>query len=196
MRYIITALILTFLLLPHTAISDIYYWIDDQGVQNYAARVESIPEAYRSKAQILLLTPAPPAPSEVTPSPPSKTPTTIPFSPGSPVFVNARINGSGPFRLILDTGADRTMISPSVLSRTGLTAANVPPVILKGVTGSGYAGSVWVNSIDVGETKVGPLLIVVYESDLKGADGLLGRDFLAKLNVTIDAKVGIVTLLP
>jgi len=55
---------------------------------------------------------------------------------------------------------------------------------------------VWVNSVEVEEARVGPLLIIVHEADLKGADGLLGRDFLAHFNVTIDAKERIVTLAP
>ncbi len=54
----------------------------------------------------------------------------------------------------------------------------------------------WVDFIEVGETRVGPLFIVVYAADLKGADGLLGRDFLSHLNLTIDSKERLVTLTP
>jgi hypothetical protein len=50
--------------------------------------------------------------------------------------------------------------------------------------------------VEVEEAKVGPLLIIVHEANLKGADGLLGRDFLANFNVTIDSKECVVTLAP
>jgi hypothetical protein len=183
-------------LFPEVGLSDIYYWVDDKGIQNYTARLESVPEEYRSKAQQLPLLSTPPAPPELKPSPPTKGPTRIPFSPGSPVLVNAKINGLGPITLILDTGAERTIISPSVLSRVVLSTENALPVTLKGVTGMGYGDGVWVDFIEVGETKVGPLLIVVYATDLKGADGLLGRDFLSHHNVIIDPKEKIVTLTP
>lgn len=173
-----------------------YYWIDDQRIQNYSARIENIPKEYRSKAQLLSLPPAPPAPPDLKPSPPIKGPTRIPFSPGSPVLVQAKINGLGPFTLILDTGAERTMISPSVLSRLGLATENEPPIILRGVTGAGFANRVWIDFIEIGETRVGPLLIAVYPLDLKGAQGLLGRDFLSNLNLTIDSKEKVVTLTP
>ena len=196
MRHWMIVLILICLLFPEAGVSDIYYWIDDQGIQNYTARIESVPEVYRSKVQQLSLPPAPPAPPELKPSPPTKGPIRIPFSPGSPVLVNARINGIGPITLIFDTGTERTIISPSVLSRLGLSTENTPPITLKGVTGMGYADRVWVDFIEVGEVRVGPLLIVVYATDLKGADGLLGRDFLAGLNVTIDSKEKVVTLTP
>jgi hypothetical protein len=56
--------------------------------------------------------------------------------------------------------------------------------------------AVWVNSVEVGEARVGPLLIIAHDADLKGADGLLGRDFLANFNVTIDSKERVVTLAP
>jgi hypothetical protein len=69
-------------------------------------------------------------------------------------------------------------------------------VAIKGVTGTSYAGAVWVNSLEVGEARVGPLLIIAHETDLKGADGLLGRDFLASFNVTIDPKEQVVTPTP
>jgi predicted aspartyl protease len=196
MRRWMIGLIMVCLLFPEVGLTDIYYWIDDQGIQNYTERFESVPEGYRSNVQVLSLPPAPPAPPELKPSPPPKGPTRIPFSPGSPVLVNAKINGIGPVTLILDTGSERTIISPLVLSRLGLPTENAPPITLKGVTGMGYADRVWVNFIEVGEIRVGPLLIVVYATDLKGADGLLGRDFLSGLHVTIDSKEKIVTLTP
>ena len=188
--------ILICLFFPEAGLSDMYYWVDDQGIQNYTARLESVPEEYRSKAQQLSLPPTPPAPPELKPSPPTNGLTRIPFSPGSPVLVNAKINGLGPITLILDTGAERTIISPSVQSRLGLSSENAPSVTLKSVTGMGYANGVWVDFIEVGETRVGPLFIVVYAADLKGADGLLGRDFLSHLNLTIDSKEKLVTLTP
>jgi hypothetical protein len=68
--------------------------------------------------------------------------------------------------------------------------------VVRGVTGKSYAEAVWVNSLEIEEAKVGPLLIIAHDADLKGADGLLGRDFLANFNVTIDSKERIVTLAP
>jgi hypothetical protein len=189
-------LILVLLLFPEAGWSDIYYWIDDQGIQNFTAILDSVPEAYRSKVQRLSLLPTPPASPEPDLSPPAKVPTRIPFSPGSPILVQAKINGIGPIPLILDTGADRTLISSSVLSRLGLSIEDGPPITLKGVTGLGQANRVRVNSIEVGASRVGPLLIAVYTTDLKGADGLLGWDFLSSLNVTIDSTEKVVTLTP
>ena len=183
-------------LLPGLASADIYYWVDDQGTQYYTTRLESIPEPYRSKAVALPLPTSPPVPPEITPRPPQKGLTKIPFTPGSPVLLSVKINGNGPITLILDTGADRTMVAPSALSRVCISFENSLRGVVRGVTGASYAEAVWVNSVEVEEAKVGPLLIVAHDAELKVADGLLGRDFLANFNVTIDAKERVVTLAP
>jgi len=196
MRRWIAALILICALFPGPARADIYYWVDDQDTQHYTTRLESIPEPYRAKAQHLSLPTSPPAPPELERSPMLKGLTKIPFTPGLPMLVSAKINGAGPITLILDTGADRTMVSPEALQRLGISTENGPRGILKGVTGASYVDAVWVNSVEVGEARVGPLLIIAHDGDLKTADGLLGRDFLAHFNVTIDAKERVVTLAP
>jgi hypothetical protein len=196
MKLLCTLILLTFygLFFPNPGWSEMYYWVDDQGIENYTGRLESIPEEYRSKAQQLSLPPAPSFPPDLKTGQSPKKLTRIPFSPGSPILVQVKINHVGPIPLILDTGAERSVISTSVLSRLGLSAVNEPPVIVKGVTGTGYANRVLLESIEVGEISVGPLLIAVYSADLRGADGLLGRDFLSNLNVTIDSKEKVVTL--
>ena len=196
MRGWTTALILIFVLLPGLVLADIYYWVDDQGVQYYTTRLESIPEPYRSNAQLLPLPTSPPMLPELTPNPPQKGLTKIPFTPGSPVLVSAKINGAGPITLILDTGSDRTLVAPSALLRLGISTENAARGILKGVTGASYVDAVWVNTVEVDEAKVGPLLVIAHDADLKNADGLLGRDFLANFNVTIDSKERVVTLAP
>jgi hypothetical protein len=196
MRSWTTAFILISMLIPGVAGAEIYYWVDDQGTQYYTTSREGIPEPYRSRAQALSLPTSPPAPPELTPSPSPKGFIKIPFHPGSPVLVSAKINGAGPITLILDTGADRTLVRLSALRTLGITNENTTRVVLRGVTGESDVDAVWVNAVEVGEAQVGPLLIIAHDADLKGADGLLGRDFLANFNVTIDSKEHVVTLAP
>jgi predicted aspartyl protease len=192
----IASVLICYLLLSKPVSADIYYWVDDQGTQYYTTRPESIPEPYRSKAQQLLLPTSPPVPPEITPNPPRKRLIKISFTPGSPILVSAKINGAGPITLILDTGAEGTLVAPSALLNLGISMENTRKAIIKSVTGTRYADAIWVNSVEVGEAKVGPLLIVAHDVKLKGADGLLGRDFLASFDVSIDSKEGVVTLTP
>ena len=188
--------ILISIFVPTLALSEIYYWIDDRGIQNYTTSLESIPERYRSSAERLSLPSSPPPPPELQFSTPQKVVTQVPFAPGSPVLVRVKINGAGPVTLILDTGSDRTLVTPSALARLGISTEGAGRALLKGVTGIGHGDAVWVESVEVGEAKVGPLLIIVLETDLKEADGLLGRDFLANFNITIDSKEQLITLTP
>ena len=190
------AFIVILMVLPGLALGDIYYWMDDQGTQHYTTRLESIPEPYRSKAIPLPLPTSPPVPPEITPRSSPRGVAKISFTPGSPVLVSVKINGGGPITLILDTGADRTMVAPSALSRLGISFENALRGVVRGVTGASYVEAVWVNSVEIEEAKVGPLLIIAHDADLKGAEGLLGRDFLANFNVTIDSKERVVTLAP
>jgi hypothetical protein len=195
-RIILAALLVSIVLLPGTVRAEIYSWVDDRGTQHFTTRFESIPEPYRSTAQTLSLPKSPPPPPELLPTPAAKGLTRISFTSGSPVLIAARINGAGPIILVLDTGADRTVVKTSVLSNLGISTENSNRVVIKGVTGTSYATAVWVTSLEVGEARVGPLLIIAHETDLKGADGLLGRDFLASFNVTIDPRKQVVTLTP
>jgi hypothetical protein len=193
---VIASILICYLLLSKVALADIYYWVDNEGTQYYTTRIESIPEPYRSKAQQLSLPSSPPVPPELTPNPPQKSFMKISFKPGSPILVSTKINGAGPITLILDTGSDRTLVAPSALSNLGISIENRIKGILKGVTGMSYADAIWVNSVEVGDVKVGPLLIIAHDVKLKEADGLLGRDFLANFDVRIDSKEGVVTLTP
>ena len=122
--------------------------------------------------------------------------TRIPYTPGAPILVTARIGGTGPLTLILDTGADRTMVSPQALSRLGIAIADAPRALIRSVTGTAQAHAVEVASLEIGEAKAGPLRIIAHDAELKTADGLLGRDFLEHFTVTIDARERLVTLVP
>ncbi|HMA11418.1 MAG TPA: retropepsin-like aspartic protease, partial [Steroidobacteraceae bacterium] len=67
------------------------------------------------------------------------------------VWVPVYINEQGPFRLVLDSGATRSALTPKVASRLGLPLDKSPPVMLRGVTGSAVAPTVRVDSISVGD---------------------------------------------
>ena len=183
------------LLFPSGAWAQIYRWVDERGGVYYSEGIDSIPERHRSQA-----VPLPyrnlPAPSE--PKAPERPPgvTQIPFTPGSPILVRAKINGAGPITLLLDTGADRTVIAPLPLGRLGISTRNTSRGEITGVTGKTSVDVVQVESVEVGESRVGRLAIIAHDAELQNADGLLGRDFLDQFTVTIDSKAGSVTLAP
>jgi len=128
--------------------------------------------------------------------PPSPRAARIPCTPGAPIVVSARINGGEAVTLILDTGADQTMVTPQALSKLGIPLDPARRQRIKGVGGIVEASVAWVDSVEVGNAKAGPLQITVHDPDLRQADGLLGRDFLDQFKVTIDSAERVVILEP
>jgi aspartyl protease/uncharacterized protein DUF4124 len=184
------------LILPAPALAQVYRWEDQRGTVYYTNTPERVPESQRP--QIDPSAPAPPAADAAVPSAlvRSAVATRIPFAPGDAILVSARIGGAGPLTLILDTGADRTMVAPAALSRLGIALVDGPRAEVHGVTGTSQGGVVLVPSVEVGDARVGPLHIIALDADLKKADGLLGRDFLEHFTLTIDARERMVTLVP
>ncbi len=107
------------------------------------------------------------------------------------VILEAYINDAGPYDFLLDTGSQVTMIDESLASELNIettTRAAVVGVSLQGKGGK-YA---LVNSVRVGQNaKVGSLYVLAFDmKEIHAAGyavrGLIGGDFLAHFNATID----------
>lgn len=110
-------------------------------------------------------------------------------------LVEARINGETSVRLIVDTGATATVLSPSVARQLGLTVRTEPPVVVRTAGGTVQAGLAEVGEIEVGGRKAGPLRVVIHDA-VPGADGLLGMNFLGLFRVELDADAPALLLSP
>ena len=175
--------------------AQLYRWTNERGDVHFTQGLESVPERYRQRATLLGYPEAPPAPSPEPPAaarPSARTLTRIPFVPGSPILVDARINGGRSVRLILDTGASATVISPRTLSALGVDMSGARPTEVKGVTGTASARVVFIESIEVGAAKAGPLWVISHDAAMLQGDGLLGRNFLDQFKVTIDTRERVV----
>jgi aspartyl protease family protein len=181
---------------PVGANAQLVRWTDDQGQVHYSEGLDSVPERYRANARPLALPTSPRATEPRQPGAPPPGVTKIPFKPGAPIMVNAKINGGGPVTLMLDTGASITVVNPLALWRLGISTWFAPRAEIRGATGTTSVDMVRVQSIEVGEARAGPLMIVAHDIEAKEVDGLLGRDFLDHFNVNIDTAAGVVTLSP
>ena len=175
------------------AVAELYQWTDASGVRYYTSDPDSIPEMYRPSARDI----GSPRPREALPVETRRDadPGVMPFRSGAPIVAAVEINGAA-LRLIVDTGADRTMISPAAVERAGLSATGGRPVQILGVTGSAVGSELVVPQMDVAGARVGPLRVVVHEGTAGRADGLLGRDVLDFFTLTVDSTAGRAILKP
>lgn len=179
------------LVLAAPASAQLYRWTDASGTVHYTTELTTVPPAYRAAARdIGAPTPGP----IVAPPPPALAGVDIPYT-GGPLVVGAVLNGVA-LRLIVDTGADRTLISPAAMARAGFDPAGGIPVQIRGVTGEAVATLVRVPRLDLAGTQVGPVAVVVHALTTEGADGLLGRDVLDAFTVTMDAVARRARLIP
>src|SRR5690606_10888537 len=84
------------------------------------------------------------------------------------------INGQGPFRLILDTGASQSVITKRVVDKLGLLLTPESQLILHGVTGSLAVPAVRLDTLQTGDLIQRDLKVAVLGSVMGGADGILG----------------------
>ncbi|WP_310469166.1 aspartyl protease family protein [Sphingomonas sp.] len=108
--------------------------------------------------------------------------------------VAVRLSGSGPYRFLVDTGADRTAVSSELAKRLGLTAG--PNALLHSVTGVSTVATAQLPRLQLSHAEMkiadAPLL-----SDLNiGADGILGVDSLRAQRVLFNFKARTMTIVP
>jgi predicted aspartyl protease len=85
------------------------------------------------------------------------------------------INGRGPFRMVVDTGASRTTLSPELVKLLGLQIAPNRTVLLNGVTGAAQVPVVTIETLQAGDFIVqGTDAPIVRAPIMAGADGILG----------------------
>ncbi|MGC1457405.1 MAG: aspartyl protease family protein [Steroidobacteraceae bacterium] len=100
------------------------------------------------------------------------------------IWAPVYLNGKGPYRLVLDTGASHSAIIAKVATDLELPQAGV--ILLHGVTGSATVGYVNVNTFVVGDMEAHDQKLPIVPDALGGADGVLGMEGLNDKRIFID----------
>jgi predicted aspartyl protease len=103
------------------------------------------------------------------------------------VVVPAMVNGKGPFRFIVDTGATHSTVSPRLVRALGLKPTEMPSIVLNGITGTMQVNAVTIDTLQTGDLIVDGLVApVVWAPVMAGADGIFGAAGLTEKSLSVD----------
>lgn len=111
---------------------------------------------------------------------------------GTRMTVAVQVNGRGPYRFVVDSGADS-----SVIGQRAARALQLPlgtPVMLNGMTDSSVVDRVLVDELELGQTTFHEMeLPVLKEGDL-GGQGMIGIDALVEQRLMMDFEKRVITV--
>jgi Aspartyl protease len=102
------------------------------------------------------------------------------------IWAPVLINGRGPYRLVLDTGATHSAIISHVVTSLGIPLSTLASVRVTGVTGSAIVPTVDVSKMQVGELWMDAATLPVVADVFGGAEGVLGTEGLSDKRIVID----------
>ncbi len=100
--------------------------------------------------------------------------------------VAVRIDGNGPYRFVVDTGADRTVLATDIAVDLGLLHGE--RVMMEGVVRAVATDTVTLHDLSFGSVRCTQLIVPVLPRSMLEADGYLGLDTLDHHRVTLDFK--------
>ena len=106
--------------------------------------------------------------------------------------VAVHIAEQGPFRFLIDTGAQNTVLSTKLAERLALRSDKKARLI--GVAGVQEVDTVIIDQIDLGRRSFYSLLAPLLPGENIGADGILGLDSLQGQRVQIDFRQGLIAV--
>jgi hypothetical protein len=109
------------------------------------------------------------------------------------IIAPVMINGRGPYRFIVDTGANHSTISAALAASLNLNATE--KVLLHGVTGSAEVDAVHVDSLRAGQMSLDDELLAVIDTPMTaGVDGILGVAGSTHEQIAIDFRRDRITI--
>lgn len=103
------------------------------------------------------------------------------------IVVPVMINGQGPFRFIVDTGASHSVVSPDLAAKLGLTPTAETAILVNGITGTAQVPGVTISKLQAGDLAIEDTSYpVVWAPLMAGADGILGAAGLSAQRLLVD----------
>ena len=104
------------------------------------------------------------------------------------IWAPVYIDGKGPLRLVLDTGASRSALTRGAVARLDLQIDPSRTVLLRGTTGSARVPIVRARKVEIGDLLAERQTLVVVEDAFGGADGVLATTLLEDRRILADFR--------
>ncbi|MFZ5861494.1 MAG: aspartyl protease family protein [Nitrospirota bacterium] len=193
--------------------ADIFTWTDERGTIHFSDSTSDVPARYRHSIKAKQFGPddtsppanAPAAPQlsdddeEMAPPAGSQAPVAqtrkrfeVPYQAyegnAKRLLVSARFNDRVTARMILDTGAPRSLISMNVANDLGLLDDDQGQLVVAigGIGGSTTAIRTVINSIQIGGARIEFVPVEISKSISDAFEGLIGMDFLGDYSMSVD----------
>lgn len=98
--------------------------------------------------------------------------------------IDVAVQGGGPYRFLIDTGSQRTVVSTALAETLKLPSG--PTVRVVSIAGEDRVATARVDTIDIGERSFYDLTVPLLKDQHIGADGILGTDSLQHQRVVLD----------
>jgi hypothetical protein len=102
------------------------------------------------------------------------------------IWAPVLVNGSGPFRLALSTGASHSALTAKVQQKLGIASDPTHTITLRGATGSAEVPVVPVKTLEIGDVLMEPKRLPIVPDALGGAEGILGTEGFSNKRIHID----------
>lgn len=113
---------------------------------------------------------------------------------GDRMTVSVSVSGKGPYRFLVDTGSERTVISRQLAQRLSLAAGK--DATLHSVVGANPVDTVFIPHLQVSSNVISVVDAPALEAANIGADGMLGIDSLRSQRVLFDFKAKTMSITP
>jgi len=106
--------------------------------------------------------------------------------------IGVEVNGSGPFRFLVDSGADRSVIGVALARKLNLPASVT--VHLNDIAGATDVATFLVDTLKIGDSSTFAVSAPALPEQFLGAQGIIGVDALADRRIMMDFQNNTITL--
>jgi predicted aspartyl protease len=102
------------------------------------------------------------------------------------IWAPVLIDGKGPYRLVLDTGANHSAVTARTVESLGNLADSEKSARVTGFTGAALVPTIRIDSLEIGNFSLGPTTLPVLADVFGGADGVLSLNGLTRERIFAD----------